>query len=161
MPTITSVKPQKGKGRVNVYLDDKFGFGLDLENFVKLGLTVGRDLTDSEVDEIIQKNEFQKIYSRLINFATVRPRSEKEIENWFKRKKVEESLINKLHDRLERLELTGDEKFAKWWVEQRIAFKNKSMREITAELRLKGIERENFFLQNFLHPEGIHQLLYQ
>ena len=47
MPIITAIKSQKKKERVNVYLDDKFGFGIDLENFIKLGLKVEQELTNS------------------------------------------------------------------------------------------------------------------
>jgi len=40
MPVITSIKAQKNQKRVNIYLDGKFSFGLDLENFMKLQLKV-------------------------------------------------------------------------------------------------------------------------
>ena len=40
MPIITAIKPQKNKKRVNIHLERKFGFGIELENFVKFGLKV-------------------------------------------------------------------------------------------------------------------------
>jgi len=40
------------------------------------------------------------------------------------------------------LELVDDEKFAKWWIEQRLEFRFKSKRELEQELRIKGIKRE-------------------
>jgi len=92
MPIITSIKPQKnltaraGGKRVNIYLDGKFGFGIDLENFVKLGLKVEQVLSEDEVKSIIQKSDSQKISDKIINFATLRPRSEKEVELWLLRK---------------------------------------------------------------------------
>ena len=142
MSIITSIKPQKKKDRVNIYLDDKFGFGIDLENFVKLGLKVEQELTDEEIAEIVKKAEFQKTLDKLLRFATLRPRSEKEIHLWLRRKKVHESLHSKLFNRLNRLELINDEKFAKWWVEQRQAFRPKSKRILEGELRMKGINKE-------------------
>jgi regulatory protein len=148
MPIITSIKPQKnfavkpGGKRVNVYLDGKFGFGIDLENFVKLDLKVEQVLSEDEVKTIIQKLDFQKISDKLINFATIRPRSEKEIELWLLRKKVQKNYHRDLWDKLRRLELIGDEKFAKWWIGQRLAFRFKSKRELEQELRIKGIKRE-------------------
>ena len=66
MPTVTSIKPQKNQKRVNIYLDDKFGFGLDLENFVKLGLKVGQELTEKQIEEIVKKAEFQKVYDKIL-----------------------------------------------------------------------------------------------
>ena len=141
MPVITSIKSQKNKKRVNIYLDDKFGFGIDLENFLKLGLKVDQELSDEEVEKIVKKAEFQKTLDKLLRFATLRPRSEKEIKDWLKGKKVHQSIHNELFYRLKRLELVDDEKFASWWVEQRINFRPKAKRAMEYELKNKGIEK--------------------
>ena len=142
MPIITSIKPQKKKDRANIYLDDRFGFGIDLENFVKLGLKVEQKVTEIEIENIVKKAEFQKTLDKLLRFATLRPRSGKEIKDYFRRKKVHESLFSKLLDRLNHLELIDDEKFAKWWVEQRQNFRPKPKRILNNELRIKGINNE-------------------
>lgn len=142
MPVITSIKPQKNNKRVNIYLDDKFGFGIDLENFVTLGLKVGQEYTEAGIEKIIQKAEFQKTLDKLLKFATLRPRSEKEVKDYFRRKKVHESLHQELFDRLKKLELIDDAKFAAWWVEQRQAFSPKAKRILNFELRIKGIKQE-------------------
>jgi len=142
VPIITSIKSQKKKERVNVYLDDKFGFGIDLENFVILGLKVDQEVTEIEIEKIVKKAEFQKTLDKLLRFATLRPRSEGEINNYLRRKKVHESMHSQLFDRLNHLELIDDEKFAKWWVEQRQAFRPKPKRILSNELRVKGINSE-------------------
>ena len=49
---------------------------------------------------------------------------------------------SQLFDRLNHLELIDDEKFAKWWVEQRQAFRPKPKRILSNELRVKGINSE-------------------
>lgn len=142
MPLLTAIKPQKNKKRVNIYLDNKFGFGLDLENFVKLGLKVEQEISEEEIGEIVKKAEFQKTLDKLLKFATVRPRSEKEIRVWFKRKKVHESIHKELFNRLNKLELIDDAKFAQWWLGQRSQFKPRGKRALQAELRMKGIKKE-------------------
>jgi hypothetical protein len=38
MVTVTLIKQQKNKNRVNVYLDGEFGFGIDLDNLVLAGI---------------------------------------------------------------------------------------------------------------------------
>ena len=106
MPVITSIKQQKNKNRVNIYLDDKFGFGIDLDNFVLLHLKVNQELTEKEVEEIVKKAEFQKTYDKLLRFVMVRPRSEKEVTDYFRRKKVHESMHLKM---LEKLKSYGSE----------------------------------------------------
>jgi len=142
MPTVTSIKPQKNGKRLNIYFDGEFSFGIDLDNFVKAGLKVDQELTEKEVEEIIKKAEFQKTLDKLLRFATLRPRSEKEIKDYFRRKKVHESLYLNLLKRLRQLSLLDDEKFAKWWVEQRQSFRPKPKRILNIELRIKGIKKE-------------------
>ena len=142
MPTVTSIKPQKNGKRLNIYLDGKFSFGIDLENFVKAELKVDQELPEEKIEEIIKKAQFQKTLDKLLRFATLRPRSEKEVKDWLKRKKVHESLYEELFNRLKRLGLIDDKKFALWWVEQRQAFRPKPKRILSIELRTKGITKE-------------------
>lgn len=142
MPTITSIKPQKNQKRVNIYLDGKFGFGLDLENFIKFGLKVGQELNQDEMEKIIKKAEFQKTYDKILKFAALRPRSGKEFKDWIKRHKVHPSLHEELFNRLKRLDFLNDKKFALWWVGQRQTFRPKSKVVLEQELRLKGIEKK-------------------
>lgn len=142
MPTVTSIKPQKNGKRLNIYLDGKFSFGIDLGNFVKTGLKVDQELSEEKIKEIVKKAEFQKTLDKLLRFATLRPRSQKEINNWLKKKKVHESLHEELFIRLKRLELIDDKKFARWWVDQRMNFRPKSKRILYQELRNKGIKKE-------------------
>lgn len=142
MPIITAIKPQKNKKRVNVYLDGKFGFGIDLENLMKLALKVEQELTEKEIEEIVRKAEFQKTYDKLVRFATLRPRSEKEVNLWLRKHKVHKSLHKELFNKLKRLELLDDKKFAQWWIEQRTTFRPRGKRALFAELRQKGINRD-------------------
>lgn len=142
MPRISAIKPQRSKKRVNIYLDGKFGFGLDLENYVKFGLKVEQDLSESEIAKIVKEAEFQKILNKLLKFATLRPRSKKEVEDWFRKRKVHESIRKSLFNKLKHLKLVDDEKFAEWWVEQRTSFRPRGKRLLESELLSKGIKRE-------------------
>jgi regulatory protein len=143
VPTITSIKQQKNKNRVNVYLDDTFGFGIDLDNFALLNLRINQEYTQEEIEIIIKKAEFQKTYDKLLRFAMVRPRSEKEITDYFRRKKIHESMHEEMLKKLKHLDLINDLTFAKWWIDQRIEFKSKSKRIIIQELRMKGISQND------------------
>ncbi len=141
MPRVTLLKPQKNNKYVNVYLDGEFSFGIDLDNLVKYGIKIEKEFTKEEIDKIIHASEFDKTYNRILNFATARPRSQKEYFNWLKRKKVPPTIYEKLFDKLKHLELLDDLKFARWWVGQRLEFKQKSKKELKFELRQKGIDR--------------------
>lgn len=142
MPVITRIKQQKNKNRLNIYLDDKFGFGLDLENFVKLNLRIEQELTETEIEEIKNTGDFAKYLSNILNFGMYRTRSEKEYRDWLHRKKVPDSFHKKLFSKLKYFNLLDDAKFAKLWVESRQEFRNKSKKELLYELKIKGISSD-------------------
>lgn len=156
MPIITSIKAQKNQKRVNIYLDNSFGFGLDLENFMKLQLKVNQELTQEEINEIVKKGELQKSFDKTLRFVMTRPRSLKEVKDYFRRKEIDNSLHQNILERLEKLELLDDQKFAKWWVGQRLEFKHKSKKDITFELRQKGIDTN--IIKNVLDDSEIDEL---
>ncbi len=142
MPIITSIKPQKNKKKVSVFLDEKLGFALDIETFLKLKLKEGQSLTEKEVEKIIESKEFSDVYNKLLKFSSLRPRSEKEILIWLKKHKVPIFLHQKLFNRLKYLNYVNDENFARWWINQRIEFRPKSKRQLKEELLLKGVSKE-------------------
>lgn len=140
MPIITSIKAQKNQKRVNINIDGSFGFGLDLENFMKLQLKVNQELTQEEIESIIKKGELQKSLDKTLRFSMVRPRSTKEVLDYFRRKEIDKSIQETIIEKIKKLDLLDDEKFARWWVEQRLLFRNKSKKDISFELQKKGIK---------------------
>lgn len=155
MPLITSIKAQKNQKRVNIYLDGKFAFGLDLENFMKLHLKINQELDQEQIKTITNKGEKSKILEKVLSFAMLRPRSGKEIKDYFKRKKIDELIQPYLLEKLKKYELLNDQKFAEWWVRQRLEFKHKSKKDITFELRQKGIDSNT--IKNILDDSGIDE----
>lgn len=156
MSVITSIKAQKNQKRVNINLDGSFGFGLDLENFMKLQLKVNQELSQKEINEIIKKSELSKSFDKTLRFVMVRPRSQKEVKDYFRRKEVDASLHQIIFDKLIKLELLDDQKFAKWWIDQRLQFKLKSQKDITFELRQKGIDTNT--IKNTLDDSEIDEV---
>ncbi len=142
MSIITDLKPQRNNKRVNVYLDDKFSFGIDLENLLRYNLKIGKEYSETDIKELIKKAEFQKTYDKIVRYATLRPRSRREIEMWLRKYKVHESIHDELFNKLKRLELLDDTKFASWWVDQRMSFRPRGKRALMAELRQKGVKQE-------------------
>jgi regulatory protein len=155
MPTVTALKPQKNQKRVNVYLDNKFGFAIDLDNLVLLGIKLNREFGQEELEEIIKKSFFQKTFDKLLMFATLRPRSEKEVKMWFSRKQVPESIHEGLMKRLYKLELLDDQKFAAWWITQRQTFRPRSKRQLMMELSQKGISKD--IISNVLEDSEVDE----
>lgn len=90
---------------------------------------------------------YEKLLNAGIRFISYRPRSEKEIRDFLKKKLTRwkiygGTVVDKVIDRFTELGYVDDAKFAAWWVEQRRTFRPKGIRIITQELKAKGIRRE-------------------
>jgi len=143
VPFITAIKPQKKrKNRFNVYLDGKFVFGLSAEILAKSNLSVGRELSAQEVNDLVLKNEIGKSLDRVYRFLSYRPRSEKEIRDYLRKKEVEEKIVEKVVSKVKKLGYVDDLEFVRWWVEQRSTFRPRGKHVLTIELRQKGVAPE-------------------
>jgi regulatory protein len=142
MPQITKIKSQKINKRVNIYLDGKYAFPLDLNNFVKAGLKVGQKLSEKEVEALKEKDLKEKIFNKVLKFLSYRPRSEKEIVDYLKKKGASSTLIDKSIKKLKKLKFLNDRDFVTWWLEQRSTFRPRGKRALKMELIRKGIDRE-------------------
>lgn len=139
MPVVTQVVAQKSKKRVNIFIDDEFSFGLDLENLLKFGIRKGKILEEKDIKKIIKEAEFAKVYQKIVRFGVVRPRSEWEFRNWIKKYSVDSRIHEDLLAKLTDMGLLDDLAFAKWWVTQRTNFKPKAKRVLEMELKQKGL----------------------
>lgn len=141
MPLITSIKLQKNKKRANVYLDGKFGFSVDNFNLLKFGLKEGKEISEKEVAGIVEEVEGERIWEKLLKFVSFRQRTEKEVEDWFVRKKVPATLVKKYLKKLKKLGLLDDRRFACAFIEDRLSFNPKPKKVLLLELVKKGVPK--------------------
>lgn len=158
---ITAISVQaKDPNRVNISIDGTYRFSLDIAQVIELGLRIGRDCSDQELKHFEQESQYGKLYSRALEYCLARPRSAKEIRDYlwrktqttkYKSKKTGEILErsgvspNTADRVLEKLLSRGyidDEKFTKYWIENRFLKKGTSTRRLKQELSQKGIDRE-------------------
>ena len=76
----------KNQNRLNVFVDGKYSFSLDIAQVVDLGVKVGKLVTPEELDELKKASEFGKLYQRALEWVLVRPRSERETNDYLVRK---------------------------------------------------------------------------
>lgn len=77
----------KNPNRVNIYVNGKYRFSLDIAQVVDLGIKVGRVLSDEELAECKKASEYGKEYQRALEWVLVRPRSIRELREYLKRRK--------------------------------------------------------------------------
>jgi regulatory protein len=85
---------------------------------------------------------FEKLYNKTLHFLSFRPRSEKEIKDYLRKKKADDLTVKRIIDNLRQNKFINDLEFAKWWIEQRTKIKPRSNRVIKFELLQKGISKE-------------------
>lgn len=150
---ITALKTQvRDKNRVNVFVDGKYRFSLDITQVAELGIRSGQDYSEAELVELENESQFGKLYTRALEYAFIRPRSQREMRDYLYRKTrdtrtktgavkkgVSQELTQRVFDRLFEKGYLDDEKFARFWVENRNLRKGSSLRKLKAELSAKGV----------------------
>ena len=166
---ITNMKQGvKNPNRVNVFVNDKYAFSLDVAQVVDLGVKVGQKISEERLAELKNASEFGKLYQRTLEWALIRPRSIKETKDYLYRK-----LKMSFSERSSRpssrgsslrprsncgcssediLEFSGgiisrlcekgyldDERFAEWYVDNRFVKKGISKKRLKMELVKKGV----------------------
>lgn len=145
---------QKDKNRINVFVDGKYRFSLDIFQVVDLGIKVGAEYSDDELTALEQESQFGKLYMRALEYTMMRPHSAKEVRDYLYRKTrdtrtqtgavkkgVPPEVTTRVFDRLTEKGYIDDEKFARYWIENRNLKKGASQRKLSAELTAKGVER--------------------
>jgi regulatory protein len=150
---ITSISAQtKNPNRVNVGVDGKYRFSLDIFQVGDLGIKIGKEYSDAELTALETESQFGKLYARALEYVMMRPHSGREVRDYLyrktrasrtktgeKREGYSPALTERVFERLCEKGYINDEKFARWWAENRNLTKGSSMRKLTAELRAKGV----------------------
>lgn len=153
---ITDILPQKNKKRFNIYLDQRFAFGLSAEALVKAGLKIGQEISKKDTKKLRYQDTKNSLYEKVLRFLSYRPRSEKEVRDYadgklaprkgktpaYHRRAEKAKIIDKIISKLKKQGLIDDQEFAEWWAEQRIRFRPKGTIALKIELRKKGLNKE-------------------
>jgi regulatory protein len=138
---ITGLKVQKkNPQRLNVYLDGEFVFGLS--RIVAAWLSVGQELTEDKILELLERDSIEVAYQQSVKFIGYRMRTTSEVENNLSKKGIEPQIIDKVTDKLVNNGLLNDKSFAQMWIENRAEFRPRSHRMLAHELRRKGVNSE-------------------
>lgn len=150
---ITSISVQaKNPDRVNVSVDGRYRFSLDIFQVGDLGVKVGKEYGEDELAELETESLFGKLYGRTLEYCLLRPHSIREVRDYLWRKTRDRrgkdggaikgyspSLAERVLGKLEQKGYVDDEQFARWWVETRNLTKGTSLRKLRAELQSKGV----------------------
>lgn len=163
---ITDISVQaRNPNRVNVFVDGKYRLSLDVYQVVELGIKRDMEITPEQVDKWEQESQFGKLYGRALEYVMMRPHSAKEIRDYLWRKTlvrkvkkpihgnrestnnyeivekpgISQTIADRVYDRLTDKGYIDDDKFTRFWIENRQQTKGISQRKLVAELRAKGV----------------------
>jgi regulatory protein len=159
---ITAIKAQqKSDSRVSLYVDDAYFCSVDMLQVSDLRLYVGKELTEEEADHIKKEGEFSKAYNRVLNFLAIRPRSEREVQDYLFRKQYDKEVSARIVERIIQKGYINDASFATSWVRSRQATKPVSRRRLQAELAAKGVkgEPQQDALQNYDERAALQKVI--
>lgn len=129
----------KDQNRVNIFLDGRFAFSLDVTQVIEFGLKVRTKVTPEKLEELRRASEFGKLYQRTLEWAMSRPHSVRETQDYLKRCQLKRRQLNRQREkdqlkplpeidnevaalvvqRLVEKKYLNDQKFAEYYVENR------------------------------------------
>lgn len=156
---VTGISAQvKDKNRVNILIDGAYRFSLDIFQVGELGIRIGKEYSEAELIELETESQFGKLYGRALEYCMMRPHSAKEVRDYLYRKTrstttrsrrtgevverpgVSQVVADRVYERLVEKGYVDDERFARYWVENRSQTKGASQRKLRLELRAKGVD---------------------
>ena len=123
----------------------------------ELGIKRGNVYEESEVQAFEVESQFGKLYAKTLEYCLMRPHSAREVRDYLWRKTrpsrvrrkdgavyerpgVAPEQADRVFDRLLEKGYIDDERFARFWIENRHLRKGASRRKLVQELRAKGVE---------------------
>jgi regulatory protein len=133
---------RRNSRRVSVYLDGVFAFGLAQETVQALGLCEGMDVERSELDRICREDQLHHARNYAYLLLSYKARTSAELRERLVRKGFSPDVVSSTLERLGELGLVNDEQFARQFTEDRVVVGHKGTWRVRAELRKRGVARE-------------------
>lgn len=131
---------KKNIDRVNIFVDEEFWVSITKRELIEFGLFKNQELDNNLKAQVEEGSKSGKVEEKVMKWLNIRPRSVKETLEYLKfKQRLEKQDAQRHIDKLVKLGLLDDEKFAQWYVKNRIEFGLHSPRKISAELFKKGI----------------------
>jgi regulatory protein len=136
---VTAIQKQRREGRVNLYLDGRFGLGLTLDASAAAGLRAGDEIDEDTLRSLRRDAAGAGALASAMRLLSYRPRSEAELRQRLARRGAPTDIVDGAISRLRELGLVDDTAFARSWVEGRSRLSPRSRRLLRRELQAKGI----------------------
>lgn len=142
MKTITDIKPQiKTPTRCNIYLDNVFYIGLELETVMRNHLKIGMQIEPSALDQIQSESEIIRAFDKALSFISISKKTKKQVRQHLEKKGYTQITIDAVIEKMQNYSFVDDGEYAEDYA--RSYSKNKGKLLIARELRQKGVSEED------------------
>lgn len=142
MKKITDIKPQaKTPTRCNIYLDNSFYCGLELETVMKFRLKVGQEIEPERLDEIQLDSEKIKALDKALTFISKSKKTKKQVKDYLYKKGYTIQTVDAVILKMEDYRFIADDDYAEGYV--KTYSKSKGKRLLKMELKQKGVSEED------------------
>ncbi|TBW74191.1 recombination regulator RecX, partial [Staphylococcus capitis] len=91
MPKITKIEVQKNnKERFNLFLDEAFEMGIDIDTLVKFNLKKNQMIDAAEMEKIQKYEHYRLGVNMAIQYLSYKKRTEKEVSDYLKKNDINE-----------------------------------------------------------------------
>ena len=110
MKKITDIKPQvKTPTRCNIYLDNAFYCGLELETVMRHRLKIGGEISPERLDEIQAESESLRALDKALGFISRSQKTKKQVADYLAKKGYTERTIEVVLDKMSAYKFVNDQ----------------------------------------------------
>jgi len=137
---VTAIERQKrNPGRVSIYLDGAFGFGLDEEVLFRNPIHEGDSLSESFIDGVLLSDERVRAKAKALRLLSHRALATDELRRKLLERDFSERTVKRVVEDLRRVGLLDDGAFAASFVRSRMIQRPCSKKLLVLELKHRGI----------------------
>lgn len=143
MKKISKIEYQKNnKNRVNIYFDDEFAFGVDLNVMIKYSLTKNMELEDDFIEEILKAEEEINVYNYAVAVLSRYTKSEKQLRLKLQEKGYDSQFAENAIIKLKQQKYLDDKRYSDILINNKITTSKYGKRKIKEVLYDKGINKD-------------------
>jgi regulatory protein len=138
---ITEVSEQKRrKEKYNIFIDGEFCFSANLEDVIKHGIKVSKEITHDELESLIEQCEYSKAYNYSLNLLSKQDYTSFDMIKKLKSRSYGNLTITKVMEKLKSYGLINDVKYAQKYIKYCLDIKKYGKNKIMAELYRLGLK---------------------
>jgi regulatory protein len=159
--TISSIKTGASGESVHIRFSDGSSFFISPENYLDLNIHRDMPVTEELREELQRASEFHAAVHKALQLSARRDHARYEMDLKLRQRGFPDSIINRVLEKLQRIGIIDDRRFAESWLYSRMQRKNEGPHKMKAALLKKGVDTHivEDVIQSHFTPERIEESL--